>query len=221
MHHMHFKPYEKYVKRPLDFFIAILGTIVLSPLLLVLAVIVRIKIGAPVIFSQERPGKDERIFKLYKFRTMSDERDFFGNLLPDEERLSNFGRFLRSTSLDELPELINIIKGDMALVGPRPLLVRYLPYYTDDERKRHQVRPGLTGLSQITGRNLLSWDERFELDVKYSESISFRGDASIMAKTVSRVLFREDVVSGADHVMKDLDQERGCGAGGDTSVVCK
>src|SRR5690554_4336667 len=194
--------YQKYFKRPLDFIMALLGLIILSPLLLVIAILVRIKLGSPVIFKQPRPGLNEEIFTLYKFRTMTDERDENGELLPDEVRLTSFGKFLRSTSLDELPELWNILKGDMSFVGPRPLLVRYLPYYTEEERQRHTVRPGLTGLSQVNGRNLLAWDKRLELDVQYAKNISFISDAEIMCLTLREVVQREDILVGADHVLQ-------------------
>ena len=158
MQHTPYGPYEKYIKRPLDCVLAACALILLSPVLLVVAILVRLKLGAPVIFHQERPGKDERIFRLCKFRTMTDERDERGELLPDAERLTRFGAVLRRTSLDELPELVNILKGDMAIVGPRPLLVRYLPYYTAREKRRHEVRPGLTGLAQVSGRNYVGWE---------------------------------------------------------------
>lgn len=172
---------------------ALVGLIVLSPVLLVIAILVRIKLGSPVIFKQQRPGLNEKIFTIYKFRTMTNERDEKGTLLPIKDRLTRFGRFLRSTSLDELPELWNILKGDMSFVGPRPLSVNYLPYYTDRERRRHEVVPGLTGLAQINGRNTLPWEERFEFDVYYVENISFAMDLNIMFKTIIKVLKRSDV----------------------------
>ena len=180
--------YAKYFKRMLDFILSLIALIILSPILLIVAILVRIKLGSPIIFKQQRPGKNEKIFTLYKFRTMTDNKDENGNLLPDSERLTKFGKFLRSTSLDELPELINIIKGDMAIVGPRPLLVKYLPYYTEKEKHRHDVRPGLTGLAQICGRNNLDWNERFEMDLKYVNSVSFKEDLIIIFKTISSVL---------------------------------
>lgn len=161
--------------------------------MLIIAILVRIKLGTPVIFKQQRPGKNEKIFTLYKFRTMTDKKDENGNLLPDSERLTKFGKLLRSTSLDELPELINILKGDMAIVGPRPLLVKYLPYYTEEEKHRHDVRPGLTGLAQICGRNNLDWNERFEMDLKYVNSVSFKEDLIIIFKTISSVLKHNDI----------------------------
>lgn len=185
--------YAKYFKRMLDFILSLIALIILSPILLIVAILVRIKLGNPIIFKQQRPGKDEKIFTLYKFRTMTDKKDENGNLLPDSERLTNFGKLLRSTSLDELPELINILKGDMAIVGPRPLLVKYLPYYTEEEKHRHDVRPGLTGLAQICGRNNLDWNERFEMDLKYVNSISFKEDLIIIFKTISSVLKHNDI----------------------------
>ena len=168
----------------LDFILSLIAIIILSPFILVIAILVRIKLGKPIIFKQERPGKNEEIFTLYKFRTMTDERDKEGNLLPDEVRLTKFGKLLRSTSLDELPELINILKGEMSLVGPRPLLIKYLPYYTEEERHRHDVRPGLTGLAQTHGRNTSKWDERFRLDLQYIEDIKFTKDVKIIFETI-------------------------------------
>ena len=158
--------YAKYFKRMLDFILSLIALIILSPILLIVAILVRIKLGSPIIFKQQRPGKNEKIFTLYKFRTMTDTKYENGNLLPDSERLTKFGKLLRSTSLDELPELINILKGDMAIVGPRPLRVEYLPYYTEKEKHRHDVRPGLTGLAQVNGRNSISWEEKFNDDLK-------------------------------------------------------
>ena len=201
--------YEGWVKRPLDCFLASFAVIILSPVLLWTALAVKIKLGSPVIFTQERPGKDLVIFKMKKFRTMTEERDDKGNLLPDEIRLTVFGRLLRSTSLDELPELINVAMGDMAIIGPRPLLIRYLPFYTADEMHRHDVRPGLTGLAQISGRNYLPWNERFSLDLRYVNHITFANDICIAAKTIKKVLFRQDIVAGSDQVLQDLDEERG------------
>lgn len=206
--HKPYGTYEKYIKRPQDFLCALAAIIVLSPIMLVTALLVRMKLGSPVLFTQDRPGKDGKIFKLYKFRSMTDEKDEDGNLLPDEERLPAFGKKLRATSLDELPELLNILNGDMAVVGPRPLLVKYLPYYTDYERKRHLVRPGLTGLAQISGRNSLAWDSRLALDVKYAENITFIGDVQIILKTIGKVMKREDIADAGSFTMLDLDQER-------------
>lgn len=185
--------YRRFGKRFLDIALSACALAVLSPVLLVLAILVRCKLGSPVIFCQERPGKDERIFRLYKFRSMTDARDGAGNLLPDEERLTKFGRLLRSTSLDELPELWNILKGDMSIVGPRPLLVKYLPLYSEEQRRRHDVRPGLTGLAQVEGRNSISWEERFALDTVYVTQYSFRMDMRIAWKTVGKVLRREGI----------------------------
>ncbi len=180
--------YEKYIKRLLDIVLSGCALIVLSPVLLVTAVLVRIKLGSPVIFCQERPGRDEKVFMLHKFRSMSDERDANGELLPDEERLGRFGSALRSTSLDELPELWDIFRGKMSIIGPRPLLVKYLPYYTDEERHRHDVRPGLTGLAQINGRNCVSWEEKFSYDLQYASTVSFCGDFNILLRTVAVAL---------------------------------
>ena len=200
--------YQKFFKRFLDVVLSACALVILSPVLLVIAVLVRVKLGSPVIFCQERPGKDEKIFKMYKFRSMTDARDENGELLTDELRLTKFGRLLRSTSLDELPELWNILKGDMSIVGPRPLLVRYLPYYTEEERRRHSVRPGLTGMAQVNGRNLLLWEERFALDLMYVDGISLRLDVKIILKTVLKVLRREDITVGDAHILQDLDAER-------------
>ena len=194
--HKPFGPYERFVKRGLDAFLATGALIVLSPVLLVTAILVRVKLGSPVLFTQERPGRDGKIFKLYKFRTMTDARDEKGELLPDDQRLPAFGQKLRSTSLDELPELINMIKGDMAVVGPRPLLVRYLPRYNAHQARRHEVRPGFTGLAQVHGRNAISWEEKFDWDVKYVDNITFKGDLQIIIDTVKTVLKREGI-SGA------------------------
>ena len=200
--------YRKYVKRILDIVISLCGIIVLSPVYLILAVLVRIKLGSPVIFKQERPGKDEKIFHLYKFRSMNDARNEKGELLPDEVRLTPFGKKLRSTSLDELPELVNILRGDMSLIGPRPLLVRYLPWYTEEERHRHDVRPGLTGLAQVNGRNALGWEGRFAYDLEYVNHLSFGMDLKIIGMTVGRVLRHSGTLSGADQVVEDFDKYR-------------
>lgn len=202
--------YEKYIKRCQDFLLAAVGIVVLSPVLLGLAVMVKIKLGSPVLFKQDRPGRlspktgQEKIFKLYKFRTMTDARDADGNMLPDEERLTKFGRILRATSLDELPELVNILKGDMALVGPRPLLVKYLSRYSDHQRRRHEVRPGLTGLAQVNGRNAISWEEKFEYDIQYVENVTFLGDWKILYKTVWSVLKREGINSDTVATMEEF-----------------
>lgn len=200
--------YKRFIKRGLDIAISLTGLIILSPVLLVLALLVRCKLGSPVLFRQERPGKKEKIFKLYKFRTMTDQRDANGQLLPDEVRLTRFGKLLRSTSLDELPELLNILKGDMSLIGPRPLLVRYLPWYTPQERRRHDVRPGLTGLAQVNGRNALGWESRFAYDLEYVDHCSFGLDMKILAMTVGKVLKRSGTLSGADQTVEDFDVYR-------------
>lgn len=185
--------YAKYIKRMLDFILSLIALIVLSPLMLIIGLLVRIKLGKPIIFKQKRPGKNEKIFTLYKFRTMTDEKDQNGNLLPDAERLTKFGKTLRSTSLDELPELWNILKGEMAIVGPRPLLVEYLPLYNEAQKHRHDVRPGLTGLAQISGRNAISWEEKFEEDIEYIQNVNFVTDCKIVFKTVSKVLKKEGI----------------------------
>ena len=197
--------YRKYFKRIFDFVSSLLALIVLSPVLLITALLVRIKLGTPIIFKQNRPGLDEKIFILYKFRTMTDQKDDQGNLLPDEVRLTKLGKLLRSTSLDELPELWNILRGDMSVVGPRPLLIKYIPFYTEEERKRHQVRPGLTGLAQVNGRNYLDWDFRLNMDCQYVETISLFNDLSILCTTVIKVLKRSGV---AEKRITPLDEER-------------
>ena len=196
--------YERFIKRPQDFLCALLAIIVLSPVMLITAVLVRTKLGSPVIFKQERPGLNGKIFTLYKFRTMTDKKDENGNLLPDEIRLTNFGKKLRSTSLDELPELFNILNGDMAVVGPRPLLVRYLPRYNAHQARRHEVRPGFTGLAQVNGRNAISWEDKFDWDVKYVDHITFLGDWKIIFKTVGTVLKREGISSETSATMEEF-----------------
>ena len=200
--------YERFVKRFLDMVLSGMALLMLSPVLLVTAMIVRVKLGSPVIFCQERPGKDEKIFRLHKFRSMSDARDENGALLPDEVRLGRFGRILRATSIDELPELFDIFRGKMSIVGPRPLLVEYLPYYTEGERHRHDVRPGLTGLAQINGRNALNWEDRFRYDLTYVNHVSFVMDAKIVFGTIGKVLHHSGVQSGADQTIPDLDAYR-------------
>lgn len=202
--------YEKYIKRLLDIVLSGCALIVLSPLLLVTAILVRVKLGSPVIFCQERPGKDEKIFKLHKFRSMSDARDENGDLLPDEIRLGKFGRNLRATSLDELPELWDIFRGKMSIVGPRPLLVEYLPYYTGNERHRHDVRPGLTGLAQINGRNTLTWEQKFAYDLEYVQHISFITDLRILLGTVGKVLNRSGVQVNTQSSGGNLARIRSC-----------
>lgn len=196
--------YRKCIKRLLDIVVSLCGIIVLSPVYLILGILVRVKLGSPVIFKQERPGKDEKIFLLYKFRSMTDARDENGDLLSDEVRLTSFGKKLRSTSLDELPELVNILKGDMSLIGPRPLLVRYLPRYNEFQRHRHDVRPGLTGLAQINGRNAITWEKKFEYDVEYVKNLSFALDAHIFAGTVRAVLKREGISSETNATMEEF-----------------
>lgn len=201
--------YRDYIKRVLDFVFALLLLILLSPLLLVVTIWLHFaNKGAGAFFTQERPGMDEKIFKLYKFKSMTDERDAEGNLLPDADRITRAGRFVRSTSIDELPQLWNVLKGDMSFIGPRPLLVRYLPYYTEREHRRHDVRPGITGLSQVSGRNKLKWDERLEMDVVYVEKISFSMDLKIAARTILKIFKREDVAIIPGAVGKPLDVER-------------
>lgn len=202
--------YEKYIKRLLDIVLSGCALIVLSPLLLVTAILVRVKLGSPVIFCQERPGRDEKIFKLHKFRSMSDARDENGNLLPDEIRLGRFGRNLRATSLDELPELWDIFRGKMSIVGPRPLLVEYLLYYTADERHRRDVRPGLTGLAQINGRNTLTWEQKFAYDLEYVQHISFITDLRILLGTVGKVLNRSGVQVNTQSSEGNLARIRSC-----------
>lgn len=204
MNHRPYGMYEKIIKRPLDCLLASGALIVLSPIMGITAIFVRKNLGSPVIFSQERPGKDEKVFKLYKFRTMTDERDENGELLSDETRLTEFGRFLRSTSLDELPELINIIIGDMAIVGPRPLLVRYLPRYNKKQRRRHEVRPGITGLAQVHGRNSISWEEKFEWDEKYVDHVTFGRDLKIIIETIKIVFAREGISADGEATMGEF-----------------
>lgn len=202
--HKPYGPYERFVKRPLDAFLSTGALIVLGPILLVTAILVRIKLGSPVLFTQDRPGRDEKVFRLYKFRTMTDQRDENGNLLPDEVRLTSFGKKLRATSIDELPELLNMIKGDMAVVGPRPLLVKYLPWYTEEQHKRHDVRPGLTGYAQAHGRNTVDWDDKFQMDVDYAKHITFKGDLQIILDTVKSVFKHEGISSATSATMEDF-----------------
>lgn len=187
--------YKKFIKRPMDFILSLIAIIVLSPVLLIVAILVRINLGSPVLFKQKRPGINEKIFKMYKFKTMTDEKDEAGELLPDSVRLKRFGRFLRSTSLDELPELFNILKGDMSIIGPRPLLVQYLPLYNDHQKRRHEVRPGLSGLAQVNGRNAISWEDKFNLDVEYVDNVSFFSDWKIIFLTIKKVFVKEGINS--------------------------
>ena len=202
--------YEKYIKRPQDLLLSLLGLIILSPVMLVTALLVRKKLGSPVLFTQERPGLDGKVFKMYKFRSMTDEKDEAGNLLPDEVRLTAFGKKLRATSLDELPELLNILKGDMAIVGPRPLLVRYLPRYNERQARRHEVRPGFTGYAQVNGRNSITWEDKFEKDVYYVDHVTFLGDWKIIFQTVKTVLKREGISSETSATMEEFmgDEEK-------------
>lgn len=200
--------YKNHIKRILDIFLSLCGILILSPVYLILWVLVRRKLGKPALFTQERPGRNEKIFRLYKFRSMTDERDENGLLLPDEVRLTRFGKILRSTSLDELPELFNILKGDMSLIGPRPLLVRYLPWYTERERHRHDVRPGLTGLAQVNGRNALGWEERFAFDLEYVNRLTLGMDLKIIGMTVGKVLKHSGTLSGAEQTVADFDVYR-------------
>ena len=195
--HKPYGPYEKYFKRPLDIFCGLAAVIVFSWLYIIVAVLVRVKLGSPVIFKQPRPGKNEKIFNLYKFRSMTDERDENGELLPDEVRLTKFGKLLRATSLDELPEAFNIIKGDMSVVGPRPLLVQYLPRYNAEQHHRHEVRPGLSGYAQVHGRNTVSWEDKFAMDVWYANHVSFLGDVKIVLQTIRTAFIKQEGISSA------------------------
>lgn len=197
--------YRKYVKRCLDILLSGLALIILSPAFLIVAILVRTKLGSPVLFKQLRPGKNEHIFPMYKFRTMTDEKDSTGNLLPDEIRLTKFGKLLRSTSLDELPELWNILKGDMSIIGPRPLLVEYLPLYNSEQKRRHDVRPGLTGLAQVNGRNAISWEEKFNLDCKYVDNINFKQDTEIFFLTFKKVFIKEGINSESNVTNKKFE----------------
>ena len=198
------KMYDRLIKRMIDLVLSGIALLVLSPVYLILAVLVRVKLGSPVLFSQERPGKNEKVFRMYKFRSMTDARDANGDLLPDEERLTHFGAMLRATSLDELPELWNIFKGDMSIVGPRPLLVRYLPRYNERQRRRHEVRPGLTGWAQVNGRNAISWEQKFEYDVEYVEKESFLFDVKILFMTVGKVLHRSGINQEGSATMEEF-----------------
>ncbi|MGN0502459.1 MAG: sugar transferase [Ruminococcus sp.] len=200
--HTPYGPYERFIKRPMDIICALFAIILFFWLYIIVAVVVRIKLGSPVLFKQERPGKNEKIFKLYKFRTMTDEKDENGELLPDDVRLTKFGKFLRSTSLDELPEAFNILKGDMSVIGPRPLLVQYLPLYNEKQRRRHEVRPGLSGYAQVNGRNSVSWEEKFNLDVEYVDKITFAGDVKIVFDTVVKTIKREGISSASSATME-------------------
>lgn len=191
--------YKRYFKRPMDFVLALFAIVVLSPVFIIVALLLRINLGSPVIFKQQRPGLNEKIFTMYKFRTMTNETDENGNLLPNEQRHTRFGKFLRSTSLDELPELFNVLKGDMSLIGPRPLLIEYLPLYNKHQKRRHEVRPGLSGLAQVRGRNSITWEEKFDYDVYYVDNISFLLDLKLMFETIIKV-FKRDGVNSSETV---------------------
>ena len=204
MEHKPYGPYEAYIKRPLDFCLSLGALIVLSPIMGITAILVKTKLGSPVIFKQPRPGKDEKIFNIYKFRTMTDERDENGDLLPDEDRLTDFGMFLRTSSIDELPELLNILKGDMSVIGPRPQLVKDMVFMTPEQRQRHSVRPGLSGLAQIRGRNALSWDGKLSSDLEYIENITFFEDAKIVILTVFKSIIHEGITDGENATALDL-----------------
>ncbi len=206
--HKPYGPYEKYFKRALDVFCGLAALLVFWWLYIIVAILVRIKLGSPVLFRQERPGKNEKVFRLYKFRTMTDARDENGNLLPDEVRLTKFGRALRATSLDELPEVFNILKGEMSVIGPRPLTIQYLPYYSEEERRRHDVRPGLSGLAQVNGRNFIDWDHRLALDVQYVKQITFLGDLRIILQTALKFVKKEDVAVDTNKVEPNFAEER-------------
>jgi lipopolysaccharide/colanic/teichoic acid biosynthesis glycosyltransferase len=204
--------YEKYIKRLLDIFFSFILLIILSPLLLLTSIFITVNLGTPIFFKQQRPGKNEKLFTIYKFRTMNDKRDEKGELLPDVDRLTIFGKTLRKTSIDELPELLNILKGNMSFVGPRPLAAIYLSFYTEEEKLRHSIRPGLTGLAQINGRNELTWQEKFEYDIKYVNTISFRLDVEIVISTVKKVLYRDGIGQGEDapvslHIERQFNEE--------------
>ena len=201
--------YQKYIKRLLDIILSLIAIIITLPIFLITGILVLIFLGKPAIFRQKRPGKKEKIFTMYKFRTMSNKKDKDGNLLPDDQRLNKFGKFLRSTSLDELPEILCcILPGKMSFIGPRPLLVKYLPYYTKEEHHRHDVRPGLTGWAQVNGRNLVNWDERFKMDLEYVDNLTFMMDVKVIFKTISIVFKREGITDGKTETMTFLDEER-------------
>lgn len=203
--------YKKYLKRPMDFILSLLAIVGLLPVFIILAILIKVKLGSPVIFKQKRPGLHEKIFTLYKFRTMTDKKNENGELLSDDIRLTYFGRLLRSTSADELPELFNVLKGDMSIIGPRPLLVQYLPLYNSNQRRRHEVRPGLSGLAQISGRNSISWEEKFSIDLEYVDSISFFMDFTIIFLTIKKVLAREGITSENSATMEPFTGNIGTG----------
>lgn len=194
--------YKRFIKRPMDFLLSLLAILVLSPVFIIVGVLIKVKLGSPVLFMQKRPGFNDKIFVMYKFRTMTDDRDENGELLPDSDRLTRFGKFLRSTSLDELPEFFNILKGDMSIVGPRPLLVEYLPLYNNYQKRRHEVRPGLSGYAQVNGRNAISWEDKFCLDVEYVDNMSFILDCKIIFLTIKKVFVREGISSVTSTTME-------------------
>lgn len=200
MNHKPYGPYERFFKRPLDFLCGLAAVVIFCWLYAIVAVLVRVKLGSPILFTQDRPGRNEKIFKLYKFRSMTDAKDENGELLPDEVRLTKLGKLLRATSLDELPEAFNIIKGDMSVIGPRPLLVKYLPRYNNEQRRRHEVRPGLSGYAQVNGRNAVSWEERFQMDVEYVDHVTFIGDVKIIMATVMKAFVKRDGISSSSSV---------------------
>ena len=200
--HIPYGPYERFIKRPIDILCALAAIFFFFWLYIIIALLVRLKLGSPILFKQERPGKDEKTFTLYKFRTMTDAKDENGELLPDDIRLTKFGKFLRSTSLDELPEAFNILKGDMSVIGPRPLLVQYLPLYNEKQHRRHEVRPGLSGHAQVNGRNSVTWEEKFNLDVEYVDKITFIGDIKIVLDTVVKAVRREGISSDSSSTME-------------------
>ena len=194
--------YRLYFKRPMDFILSLLAITILSPVFIITGVLVRTKLGSPILFKQNRPGLDEKIFTMYKFRTMTDQKDENGELLPDHIRLTKFGKMLRATSLDELPELLNILKGDMSIIGPRPLLVQYLPLYSDHQQRRHEVRPGLSGYAQVNGRNSISWEDKFDLDVQYVDNVTFINDVKIIMITLKKVFVKDGISSGSSVTME-------------------
>ena len=194
--------YRLYFKRPMDFILSLLAIIVLSPVFIFTGMLVRTKLGSPILFKQNRPGLDEKIFTMYKFRTMTDQKDETGELLPDQIRLTKFGKMLRATSLDELPELFNILKGDMSIIGPRPLLVQYLPLYNAHQQRRHEVRPGLSGYAQVNGRNSISWEDKFDLDVQYVDNVTFINDVKIIMLTLKKVFVKDGISSGSSVTME-------------------
>jgi lipopolysaccharide/colanic/teichoic acid biosynthesis glycosyltransferase len=194
--------YRLYFKRPMDFILSLLAIVILSPVFIITAILVRTKLGSPILFKQDRPGLDEKIFTMYKFRTMTDKKDENGELLPDHIRLTKFGKMLRATSLDELPELFNILKGDMSIIGPRPLLVQYLPLYNTHQQRRHEVRPGLSGYAQVNGRNSISWEDKFDLDVQYVDNVTFINDVKIIMLTLKKVFVKDGISSGSSVTME-------------------